>query len=173
MSVTPDESDSAPETQPHMELRPYTEADASGSLARAGRLVLVLAAFGLPFALWLGGWRSAALLAVGAVISASGLWEWRRLMSALMARMDHADAAEQQREPLPKHFETGANEETKRPSIAFAIAGFAVRMVLVMVVLYVSLKYLHGSVLALAAGLAMGVIALTVEGLRLLRSGTI
>ncbi len=171
--MLPEEGDTAAELRPDMQLRPYTEADASGSLVRAGRLVLVLATLGLPFALWLGGWRSAALLAIGAAISASGLWEWRRLMAALMARMDQADAAEQQAEPLLKYSETSGMAEAKRPSIAFAIAGFVVRMVVVIIVLYVSLKYLHGSVFALAAGLAMGIVALTVEGLRLLRSGTI
>ena len=133
--MLPEEGDTAAELRPDMQLRPYTEADASGSLVRAGRLVLVLA--------------------------------------TLMARMDQADAAEQQAEPLLKYSETSGMAEAKRPSIAFAIAGFVVRMVVVIVVLYVSLKYLHGSVFALAAGLAMGIVALTVEGLRLLRSGTI
>jgi hypothetical protein len=61
----------------------------------------------------------------------------------------------------------------RRPSIGFALVGFFLRLFAVVAVLYVSLKYLNGSVLALAAGLAMGVIALTIEGLRLLRSGTI
>ena len=66
-----------------------------------------------------------------------------------------------------------ALEDRKAPSIGFAVAGFIVRLGVVIAVLYVSLKHLHGSVLALAAGLAMGVFALLIEGLRLLRSGTI
>ena len=41
------------------------------------------------------------------------------------------------------------------------------------VVLYGSLKFLHGSVCALLAGLALGVAALTIESLRLLRSWTL
>ncbi len=153
MNASPEPSDAA------APLSPYTQADAAGSLARAERLVLIFAAAGLPIALWRGGWRSAALLVVGAAISATGLREWRRLMAALMARMDYAEAV--------------AADEAQRPSIGFAISGFIIRMLVVVAVLYVSLSYLHGSVLALAAGLAMGVVSLTVEGLRLLRSGTI
>jgi hypothetical protein len=80
-------------------------------------------------------------------------------MTALMAQM----------EPREGEHIVGA----RRPSIGFALAGFFLRLFAVVVVLYVSLRYLNGSVLALAGGLAMGVIALTIEGLRLLRSGTI
>jgi hypothetical protein len=137
----------------------FSDADASAVIARAVRTVAILAVIGLPLAAWKGGWRSAALLLIGAAISASGLWEWRRLMAALMVRM----------EPLEGEHIVGA----RRPSIGFALAGFFLRLFAVVAVLYVSLRYLNGSVLALAAGLAMGVIALTIEGLRLLRSGTI
>ena len=136
----------------------FTDADAAGVIARAVRTVAVLAVVGAPVAAWKGGWRSAALLLVGAAISASGLWEWRRLMTALMVRM----------EPAAGEHIVGA----RRPSIGFALTGFFLRLFVVLAVLYVSLRYLNGSVLALAAGLAMGVVALTVEGLRLLRNGT-
>ncbi|WP_419806502.1 hypothetical protein [Terriglobus sp.] len=146
---------------------PYTQAQASHSLERAVWLVLGFAVVGAPIAWLLRGWQSAALLLVGAAISASGLYEWRRLMAALMHRMDAQDAVQAQ---LPKPVPL---EDRKAPSIGFAVAGFIVRLGVVIVVLYVSLKYLHGSVIALAAGLSMGVFALLVEGLRLLRSGTI
>ena len=142
---------------------PYTQAQAAQSLTRAAWIVLALAVVGAIVALWLRGWQSAALLLVGAGISASGLYEWRRLMAALLHRMDAQDAV-QAGVPL---------EDRKAPSIGFAVAGFIMRLGVVIAVLYVSLKYLHGSVLALAAGLAMGVLALLIEGLRLLRSGTI
>ena len=79
-------------------------------------------------------------------------------MTALMIRM----------EPLEGEHIVGA----RRPSIGFALFGFFLRLFVVVAVLYVSLRYLNGSALALVAGLAMGVFALTVEGLRLLRSGT-
>ncbi len=141
----------------------YTDAQASASLARAGKLVLILTLCGLPLAWVFGGWRSALALLIGAAISGSGLWEWRRLMAALTARMDAAEVVQSQ---------TGA-ERPKTPSIGFAIAGFTVRLLVVVAVLYGSLSYLHGSVAALAAGLAMGVVALTIEAVRLLQSGTI
>lgn len=137
----------------------FTDADARAVIARSVKIVAVLAVIGVVPAWIKGGWRSALLLLIGAVIAGSGLWEWRRLMAALTARM----------EPLPGEHIVGA----RRPSIGFALVGFFLRLFVVIVVLYVSLKYLNGSALALAAGLAMGVIALTIEGLRLLRSGTI
>ena len=142
---------------------PYTQAQAAHSLQRAVWLVLGMAVAGAPIAWVLRDWQSAALLLVGAAISASGLYEWRRLMAALLHRMDAQDA-----------LQAGvALEDRKAPSIGFAVAGLIVRLGVVIAVLYVSLRYLHGSVLALAAGLAMGVFALLIEGLRLLRSGTI
>jgi hypothetical protein len=41
------------------------------------------------------------------------------------------------------------------------------------VVLYVSLKFLHGSVIALALGLGLGVISLTFEAIKLVRAWTV
>ncbi len=142
---------------------PYTQAQAANSLQRAAWIVLGFAALGAPAAWFLRGWQSAGLLLVGAAISASGLYEWRRLMAALLRRMAAQDAV-QAGVPL---------EDRRAPSIGFAVAGFIVRLAVVVAVLYGSLRYLHGSVLALAAGLAMSVLALLIEGLRLLRSGTI
>jgi hypothetical protein len=52
------------------------------------------------------------------------------------------------------------------------LAGFFLRLGLTVVVLYVSLKYLNGTVFALAAGLGLGVLALTVEALRLMKRWT-
>ncbi len=139
-------------------LEAFSDADATGLIQRAVRLVLVMAALGVALAWWKGGWQSAILLLIGAGISASGLWEWKRLMAALMVRM----------EPRKGEFIVGA----RRPSIGFALIGFFLRLFVVLVVLYGSLKYLNGSVWGLAAGLMMGVVALTAEGLRLLRNGT-
>jgi len=53
------------------------------------------------------------------------------------------------------------------------LAGFFLTLGLSLAALYVSLKYLDGSVYALAAGLAMGVFALTIEGLRLVKAWTV
>ncbi len=136
----------------------FSDADAAAVIVRSVRIVAVLAIVGAVVAGCKAGWQSAVLLLIGAAISASGLWEWRRLMAALMIRM----------EPAPGEQLAGA----KRPNIGFALTGFFLRLFAVLVVLYVSLKYLHGSPIALVAGIAMGVAALSIEGLRLLRNGT-
>jgi hypothetical protein len=131
----------------------YTDQDFQRTMVRTLRLLAILTAVALPVVWWkLGGWRSALLLVVGAAISGSGLWEWLRLMTAVMARMD-----------------AGGNP---RP-MGRLLAGFFLRLGLTLAVLYVSLKFLNGSVYALAAGLAMGIIALTFEGLRLVKMWTV
>ncbi len=109
------------------------------------RLEAILALVAASLVLWRFGWPSAALLVLGAIISGSGLWEWLRLMTAVMDRMDAGNAA--------------------RP-MGGVLVGFFLRLGLSVVVLYVSLKALHGSVFALAAGLGLGVFCLTVEALR-------
>jgi len=53
------------------------------------------------------------------------------------------------------------------------LAGFFVRLAIALGLLYGSLKFLHGSVYALIAGLALGVLALLFEGLRLLKNWTV
>jgi len=121
-------------------------------MLRALRLLGVIAAVGIALVWWKLSWQSAALLAVGAGISASGLWEWMRLMTVVMARMD-----------------AGA----KPSPMGGVLVGFFVRLGVALVVLYVSLRYLDGSVYALAAGLVLGIIALTIEALRLVKSWTI
>jgi hypothetical protein len=52
------------------------------------------------------------------------------------------------------------------------LAGFFLRMGMAVAVLYVSLKYLHGPVYTLLVGLGIGVIALTLEAVRLLKAWT-
>ena len=133
-------------------LETFSDADFRQTILRALRLLAVVSVLGAGLLWWKLGWQSAALLAVGAVISASGLWEWLRLMTAVMARMDQGGAA--------------------RP-MAMVLLGFFIRLAATVALLYVSLKVLNGSVYALAAGLALGVFALTVEGLRLVKAWTV
>jgi len=133
-------------------LESYTDADFRQTILRAIRLLAVIAVVGALLLWWKLGWQSAALLVVGAVISGSGLWEWLRLMTAVMVRMDGGAKA--------------------RP-MAMVLFGFFLRLGLTLVLLYVSLRVLNGSVYALAAGLALGVFALTVEGLRLMKAWTV
>ena len=129
-----------------------TDADFKRTIWSALRLVLVAVLVAAPLVWWKMGWQSAVLLVVGAVISGSGLFEWLRLMTAVMVRMDGGAKA--------------------RP-MGMVLFGFFLRLGLTVVLLYVSLKILNGSVYALAAGLALGVSALTVEGLRLMKAWTV
>ena len=129
----------------------YTDADFKRTIWSALRLLTIITVVAAPLVWWKLGWPSAALLVTGAVISGSGLFEWLRLMSAVMVRMDGGGAA--------------------RP-MAMVLVGFFLRLAGAVVLLYVSLKFLNGSVYALAAGLALGVFALAVEGLRLMKAWT-
>lgn len=131
-------------TEPAM----LTDADVRSVMTSAVHLLVVLAAVAAALFCWRAGWQSAVLVVVGAAISAMSLWDWLRLATAINRRMD----AGQQPRPV------GA-----------VIFGLATRLVLTLAVLYVSLRYLHGTVLALAAGLGLGLLSLLIEALRLLR----
>jgi hypothetical protein len=131
----------------------FSDADFKQSIWKALRLEAIAVAIGVPLLWWKLGWQSAALLLVGALISGSGLFEWLRLMTALMARMD-----------------SGAGETVPVRPLAPVLIGFFLRLGLALAVLYVSLKFLDGSVYALGAGLVLGVAALSIEGVRLIKS---
>ncbi|MDE3106360.1 MAG: hypothetical protein KGK08_14410 [Acidobacteriota bacterium] len=134
------------------EMEGFSDADFRRTILRALRLLAVVTAVAAPLVLWKLGWQSAVLLLVGAAISGSGLYEWLRLMTAVMVRMDGGSPA--------------------RP-MGMILLGFFLRLGLTVVLLYVSLKLLNGSVYALAGGLALGVLSLTLEGLRLLKAWTV
>ncbi len=107
--------------------------------------IALMAAAGLAAAY---GWRTGAMLLVGAAVSLASLWEWQKLMAAIMARLDNR----------------------KEVGSARVIVGFFLRLFVAAVVLYASLKSLHGSVYALLGGLLLAVVALAIEAGRLLRS---
>ncbi len=130
----------------------FSDDDFKRTILRALRLLVVVTVVAAPLVWWKLGWQSAVLLLVGALISGSGLFEWLRLMTAVMVRMDGGAKA--------------------RP-MGMVLLGFFLRLGLTVVLLYVSLKILDGSVYALAAGLALGVFALSVEGLRLMKAWTV
>ena len=129
-----------------------TDDDFKRTVRSALRLMAIATALVAPLVWWKMGWQSAVLLLVGALISGSGLFEWLRLMTAVMVRMDGGERA--------------------RP-MGLVLAGFFLRLGLTVVVLYVSLKVLNGSVYALAGGLALGVFALSIEALRLVKAWTV
>lgn len=137
-------------------LEEFTDADFRRTILGAIRLLAIVTVVG-AILLWLKlGWQSAMLLVVGSLISGSGLWEWLRLMTAVMAQMDT---------------EPGGGGKV-RP-IGRVLSGFFLRLGLTLVLLYGSLKVLHGSVFALAAGLGLGVFCLSIEGIRLMKAWTV
>jgi hypothetical protein len=136
-------------------LEGLTDEDLRQTMLAALRLLGIAALIAGALFWWKAGWQSALLLAIGAAISAASLWEWMRLMMVVMERM-------------------AANPEGRPPQpVTGVVIGFVLRMSLTLVILYVSLKYLNGTALALAAGLGLGVFSLTVQAVRLLRRWTI
>ena len=128
-----------------------TDSDVRTAMLAALRLLAVLAIPATALFWWKGGWQSGALLIIGATISAASLWEWTRLMNVLNQAMDAG--------------------RTKRP-MGLTLVGFFLRLGLTLAALYVSLNYLHGNVFALAAGLGLGLLSLTIEALRLMNRWT-
>jgi hypothetical protein len=129
-------------------LAAMSDADLEEMLRRALRLVLIL---GLALGVLLTavkGWQTGLLELTGAAISWTGIHEWQRLALVVFARLDN------QRPPRP---------------MGRTLGMFFLRLGAVAAVLYVSLKCLHGSVYALVAGIALSVVALSIEALRLLR----
>src|ERR1700712_26868 len=127
----------------------YSDEDFRRTIWAAIRLASIAVLVTVPLLWWKLGGASAGLFAVGAVISGSGLFEWLRLMSALMSRM-----------------ELGTPEKPVlvKP-LAPVLIGFFLRLGLAVVLLYGSLKLLHGSIPALAAGLVLGIFALLIQAL--------
>lgn len=130
-----------------MALAEFTEDDIRGTLRRALKLAGALALVATPILwVWLG-WQAWLLFLVGAVISATGIFEWLQLLSAMMSRM----------------------EEGRTPtSMGRVLAMFFLRLAVAGLLLYASLSSLHGSIFALLAGLGLSLLALTVESARLM-----
>jgi hypothetical protein len=133
-----------------------TDLDVRQTMLASIRLLAVLSVVAAAVFWWKAGWQSALLLAVGATISSTSLWEWLRLMTAINGRMD-----------------AGLRPGEKVAPIGMILFGFFLRLGLTVGVLYASLKYLHGTVFALAAGLGLGLFSLTIEALKLLKRGTV
>jgi hypothetical protein len=127
----------------------FTDAHLKAALERALRLVAILTAIGFVALLATMGWPTAMLLLAGALVSATGIWEWQKLVAAINARLDHRQGG---------------------PGSSRVVLGLLLRMVIAGGVLYGSLRCFRGSVYALVAGLGLAVIALSVEAVRLVRS---
>jgi hypothetical protein len=132
----------------------FSDQDLRTVLNRALRNVLVAAAVGIPIIWVVWGWRSMLLFVVGSAIAATGILEWRQLMSAVLVRLD-----------------TAASPASPRP-IGPVLFWFFVRLVAAGALLYVSLKTLNGKPAAVLLGIALALLSLFIEALRLFRGWT-
>ncbi len=117
-------------------------------LRHAIRNTLILGAVAAA-GIWIGGgWRNAAMLAVGAVISAASIFEWQRLIKLFNAKLDE--------QKIPR-------------GTAMVVLFFLGRLIVYAGAIYGSLRCLQGSPVALLCGLGLAMLVLTWEALRLLR----
>jgi hypothetical protein len=131
----------------------FSDQDLRLVLNRALRSVAIAIAVGIPV-IWIAwGWRSMLMFLVGGAIAATGILEWRQLMTAVLERLDLGE---------------GSSQGKPRP-LGGVLFWFFIRIVAAAAVLYVSLRSLDGKVAALLIGLALALAALLIEALRLLR----
>jgi hypothetical protein len=133
------------QTHPIVDL---TFADLHAMLRRSLRNTLIIGMIA-AIMVWIGGgWPSAALLATGTLISATSIWEWRRMILVINARLD--------KQKVPA-------------STPVVVLFFVLRLTVYAGVIYGSLKCFHGSVWALFFGVALAAVNILWEAIRLLR----
>jgi hypothetical protein len=138
----------------------FTDQDLRVVLNRALRSVVIAIVVGIPI-IWVAwGWQSMVMFLVGGAIAATGILEWRQLMAAVLVRLDVASM-----EP------EGTRSSKPRP-LGPVLFWFFIRLVAAAGVLYVSLRSLDGKVAALLLGIALALVALLVEAIRLFRGWT-
>lgn len=130
-------------------LADLTDSGLEALLRRALRLILILGTLAALILWKASGWRNAAMLAVGTAVSAASLLEWQRLIRFINAKLDQ--------------------QQAPRGTVVAAIF-FAIRLLVFAGVIYGSLKWLRGSVVALLVGLSLAVLATAWEAIRLLRN---
>ena len=126
-----------------------SEADLDALLKRSVRNTAILGLIPAIVVLIASGWRNAAMLMTGALISAASLLEWQRLARLMTARMKRRQAP--------------------RGAI-LAVVFFLVRLLIFAAAIYGSLKCFQGSVIALVCGLSLAVVTLMWEALRMFRN---
>lgn len=132
------------ETHPLLEL-PNDAAEVM--LQRAMVKTLILGVIASLVLLIASGWRNAGMLLVGALISGASLFEWQRLSRVIRAKLEA--------------------EKTPRSAPAVVVF-FMLRLVLYAGAIYVSLKCLQGSAVALLCGLGLAAITILWQALRML-----
>jgi hypothetical protein len=128
----------------------FSDQDLRLVMNRALRSVLIAIVAGIPVIWFAWGWRSAVLFLVGGAIAATGILEWRQLMGAVLIRLD------------------AGGSQTQKP-LGPVLFWFFLRLVAAAGVLYVSLRSLDGKVVALLLGIALALIALFIEAIRVFR----
>ena len=124
-------------------------ADAAEALLnRAMRLTLILGLAASLVVLIASGWRNAAMLATGTLISAASIFEWQRLARVIRAKLD--------------------NQKTPRSAPAVVVF-FVIRLTVYAGAIYGSLKCFQGSAVALLCGLALAAITIGWQAIRLLQ----
>jgi uncharacterized membrane protein len=115
---------------------------------RAIRNTIILGLVAAVVVLVASGWRDAAMLVTGTLISAASIFEWQRLVRVINAKLD--------------------NQQTPRSAPAVVIF-FVLRLTVFAGVIYGSLKCFQGSVIALLCGLGLAAMAIGWEAIRMLR----
>jgi len=136
-------------TEENQSLASLTNEGLEALLKRAIRITLILGLLAALIVWKAAGWRDAAMLATGTLISAASILEWKRMVQFVNARMDQ--------QQLPR----GA---------ALTFVFFVLRLIVFGGVIYGSLKCFQGSVAALLCGLGLAVLAMVWEAIRLLRN---
>jgi len=136
-------------TEESHSLENLTDSGLEALLRRALRIILILGGLSALIVWKASGWRNAAMLAVGTAISAASLLEWQRLIRFMNAKMDR--------------------RQVPRGALVAAVF-FVIRLLVFAGVIYGSLKWLRGSVVALLVGLSLAVLATAWEAIRLLRN---
>jgi hypothetical protein len=116
-------------------------------LQRAMYKTLILGVIASLVLLVASSWRNASMLMVGALISAASIFEWQRLARVIRAKLDA--------------------EKTPRSAPAVVVF-FILRLVLYGGAIYVSLKCLQGSAVALLCGLGLAALTILWQALRML-----
>jgi hypothetical protein len=109
---------------------------------------MILGLISTVILIFASGWRNAAMMAVGATISAASILEWQRLIRLINARLD--------RQKAPR-------------GTATVVLFFVLRLTIFAAAIYGSLKCFQGSAIALLCGLGLAMVAMAWEALRLLK----
>jgi Na+/H+-translocating membrane pyrophosphatase len=133
------------ETHPILGL---TEETLEALLKRAIRNTLILGLIPAIVLLIATGWRDAAMLVTGALISAASIFEWLRLTRLINARM---------------------RKQKAQRGAFLVVSFFLLRLLFFAAAIYGSLKCFQGSPIALLCGLSLAVATLLWEAIRLLK----